>query len=254
MKKFVVAGFSLLLYSTSCFAGGGGLTGGALETTQILNNTELGVLNGTQASQLAKQAQQLAHEIEMIQNQLLNLQRYTTDPTQLISTINSLSNLIKQGQVLSYAGLNLDSQFSTLFPGYTTYSGMGNITPTFIRNQFAAWNQQNQDSILATLKAANLQESSILNEESRAATISAMSKNSVGALQVAQAGNLMAAEQTASLLRLRKILMDQSQLHANYYALEGDKEALKKSKWEQMTTPSGTTNTNDGMNWSNIRF
>lgn len=254
MKKKTLIALSIFLISSPCHGGGGGLSGGALEITQILNNTELGGLNGTAASQLARQAEQLVHEIEMIENQLLNLQNYTNNPTALVNTLTSLSQLIQQGEVLSYAGLNLDSQFTSLYPGYTTYKGMGTITPTFIKNQFTSWNQQNQDSILATLKAANLQEATMFNEESRVATITQMSKDSVGALQVAQAGNLLASEQAASLQRLRKILMDQSQLHANYYALEGDKDALKKSKWEQMTTPNGTTNTNDGEHWNNQLF
>ena len=218
-KKFVFAFFIFLMISffsiQTIHAGGGGLTGGSTEITQLMNNIELGIINGTGLQQLARQLQQLANEAIMIQHQVTNLKRLTSSPTQLINTINLLANVINQGQIISYAASNVDSQFANLHPGYTSYTGLGGINSAYIRNKLIGWNNQSKDSILSVLKASRLQESTMLNEQSRIATIKVMSESAVGNMQVTQATNLIASEQAGSLQRLRMLVMDQSQLHAN---------------------------------------
>ena len=72
-------------------------------------------------------------------------------------------------------------------------------------------------------------------------------------LQAVQAGNLRAAEEIKSLQRLRKLTADNSQLIANFYAKEQDKEDLDKAKWSQILG-EGDTVIGDGENILNDSF
>ncbi|GHS90901.1 hypothetical protein AGMMS49957_17590 [Synergistales bacterium] len=65
------------------FAGGGGLSGGATEMTQMMNNSEL-------ATQVSKMAQQIQNQIQMIQDMVYNT---LTIPDQLFSSSSMLDKL-----------------------------------------------------------------------------------------------------------------------------------------------------------------
>jgi len=191
----------------------------------------------------------------MIQNQLTNLKSYVNYPTQLINTVESLANIVSQGQIISYAASNIDAQVASLFPSYATYKTVGGLTSAYIQGKLTGWNKQTKDTVIAVLKAANLQEQTITNERARLNYIKALSTSASGNLQVTQAANMIAAEQVQSLQRLRMVLMDQSQLHANYYAIQQDKEVIRRSNWkEKAGTTSPASNINSGANYNNTTF
>ena len=256
MKKIIIAVLFLTLFGTNAIAGGA-ISGGASEVTQILNHVELGSLNGTEIAALKNQAEQLINEAMMIQNQLENLKIFDFDsfPTIPISTIESLANIVDQGQIISYVASNIDEQVASLFLSYATYKTAKGLTSAYIQGKLTGWNKQTKDAVIAVLKAANLQEQTIVNERTRLNYIKDLSSTASGNLQVTQATNMIAAEQVQSLQRLRLLLMDQSQLHANYYAIEQDKEVLRRSNWQEKAgTRSPASNINNGENYNNIIF
>lgn len=221
---------SLLLVPPTVKAGGADAT----EFTQLLNNIELGELNGTELSALARQAQQLLNETAMIQNQLKNLVTLEDNPLAMVNALKQLSNIVQQGQIMSYAAQNVDALYANMYPGYSTYLNQ-DISSAILQQKHLDWSQRNTDNIKATLKASGIHEQTLLNEQDRLDTLVGMSKTSGGRLQAIQAGNLIAAEEVASLQRLRQLIMVNNQHMANYQAQQQDKEDVNAAKWQQVT-------------------
>lgn len=216
----------------------------ATEFTQILNNLELVGIEGTEIQALAQQAEQLMNEATMIANQLKNLRTLDNNPLAMVNSLERLSNIVQQGQIVSYAARNIDALYANKYPGYSTYLNQ-DISSAVLQQKHLDWSQRNTDNIKATLKASGIQEETLLNEQNRLDTIVNMSKTSEGRLQAIQAGNLIAAEEVASLQRLRQLIMVNNQHMANYQAQQQDKEDVNAAKWKQVTG-GATTNMHDG--------
>lgn len=210
------------------------IEGIATEPTQIMNNIELVGINISELLEVYQQLEQLAHEVQMIENQLKNLLQLADDPLALINSLKQLSDVVQRGQVLSYVARNIDEQYANMYPGYSVYISQ-DLSTSALKQKYKSWSQHNLDNIKAALKACNIQEDTILNEEERLETIVELSKNAEGRLQALQAGNLIAGEQVRSIQRLRQLVMVNSQLQANFQAKEQDKEDIIAAKWQQLT-------------------
>lgn len=91
MRKIALAFFIIYLASASPLCAGGGLSGGALETTQLANNSELGAI-------LGQEVEQISNQVKQITNQL-----------------NQYTEMIKQGLSLPTSFINdVASQFQSL--------------------------------------------------------------------------------------------------------------------------------------------
>ncbi|XER93134.1 hypothetical protein V6662_00385 (plasmid) [Campylobacter fetus] len=73
-------------------------------------------------------------------------------------------------------------------------------------------------------------ESDFDNETKIIAKLKQRSQNSKGALEVAQAGNDLIAYQIDETRKLRKVMMDQSNMMTNYMASQNNKELLQHTK------------------------
>ncbi len=209
----------------------------ATEVTQIANNIELISTDAGQWKEVYQQVTQLEHEVQMITNQLINLEKLAEDPLSAIpltNTLEQLDNAIKQGQVLSYASANIDEKYAELFPGYETYISEA-LTNDVMQQKYQDWSQGNMMSIKDALKEANLQNETMSNEKERLNTLETMSQTVDGRLQAIQAGTLVSIEEAKSLQRLRKLVADNNQLHANYMAKQQDEEDVHTAQFQQMT-------------------
>ena len=205
----------------------------ATEFTQIMNNLQLLGIHMEEAEQIANQVTQLEHEVTMIEQGLANLEKLVEDPMSAVNSLQQLSEAIQQGQVLSYKASDINGRIEELFPGYASYKDQ-ELTSEVIDQRYSDWSTQNKDSIAAVLKAAGVEDETITNEEMNMDGLIEKSREAEGNLQAVQAGNLLAAEEIKSLQRLRKPTADNSQLIANFYAKEQDKEDLDKAQWQQM--------------------
>ncbi len=206
------------------------------EVTQLANNVELISTDIGQWKEVTQQVTQLEHEVEMITNQLINLEKLAEDPLSavpLVNTLEQLDEVVKKGQVLSYASSNLDADFSKLYPGYETYISQALNSQT-MQQKYKGWSQSNMMSIKDALDEAHLQNMTMNNERERLNTLETMSQTVDGRLQALQAGNLVAIEEAKSLQRLRKLVADNNQLHANYMAEEQDRKDIENAKWQQL--------------------
>lgn len=224
----------------------------ATEFTQIMNNLQLLGIHMEEAEEIANQVTQLEHEVTMIQQGISNLTKLTENPMAAINSLQQLSDAIQRGQVLSYKASDINGRIDELYPGYASYKDQ-DLTPEVIDQRYSDWSTQNKDSINAVLSAAGIEDDTITNEEMNMDGLIEKSRNAEGNLQAAQAGNLLAAEEIKSLQRLRKLTADNSQLIANFYAKEQDKEDLDKAKWQQMLG-QGDTVVGDGENILSDRY
>lgn len=92
MHKIAIAFILLCLIAAApAYAGGGGLSGGALEMTQLANNSELGAI-------LGQEVEQISNQVKLITNQL-----------------NQYTEMLKQGLAMPTSFINdVASQFTAL--------------------------------------------------------------------------------------------------------------------------------------------
>lgn len=219
-RKAVPTLFGVML-STCVLAGGGGLTGGATEVTQLANNAELGAVISQEARQVSNQLTQINNQIQQYQqlvNQYQNMVENTlTLPShiwgQAESALTNLANIVQRGEAIAYSMSNLDTQFQNKFQSYDDH-----LVRDYNRANFSAeyreWSNTNRDSIRGSLLAANLQADQFATENSTLAQIQSLSQSSTGRLQAIQAGSLIAAQQVRQIQKLRQLVMAQIQMSA----------------------------------------
>ena len=134
---------ALGLASPLAFAGGA-MTGGATLPEQI-------VQEGTSVEQLAKQAQEVATQIEQYQNMIQNMAQIPQSlMSQITSALDSLTNIENQAQSLSMTGQNLASQFAQM------HVGQSQTDADNYANQYAQISSNLSQEINAALQTANM--------------------------------------------------------------------------------------------------
>ena len=184
----------LLLSAIPSVHASGAITG-ATEPTQILNNIEL-------VQQVLQSAQQLATEIQSYNNLVqntVNIPNQIWSPTQ--NNLNSLANVVNQGQALAYTLSNAGSQFQIKFPGYKPTSNF----PVDYKN----WSTTFRDTLKGTLEAGNLQSQQFSTEEQVMSQLRNMSSTAQGRMQAIQVGNQIAGETVSQLQKLRQLALAQ---------------------------------------------
>jgi type IV secretion system protein TrbJ len=190
---------------------------GATEITQLLNNIEL-------VHQTLKQAEQLAAQLQMLNNMVQNLKNI---PNQIWSTIaqdlQAVLRVVQQGQALAFSASNISEEFKRKFPGF--------VQPTNYIASYKSWSDTTRDSIRGSLAAANLQSQQFATEESALSQLRSMSQSAEGRMQALQVGTQVAVEQVAQLQKLRALVMAQMQAQDTYMAAQQQqKDAVKAAE------------------------
>ncbi len=244
--KRVVLAASLLL-PTVIYAGGGGITGGATEVTQILNNVQLGAIHAEEVTQVARLVDQITNQVTMIHNQLNmynnmllnsgNLPAFTWGNA--MADLGALASVVQKGQAIAYSMANIDSSFTSRFKGYSDYS-KSTYGPTSFRSDYKSWHQTQQDGILGAMKSANLQAGQFATEDTTLKTLQNMSQTAQGRMQAIQVGNQISMQVVRQNQKLRELVMSQMQMQGNYLAAEAAKDAANQARAEKFfNTPTG---------------
>ncbi len=245
--KRVVMAASLAL-STTVYAGGGGVTGGATEVTQILNNIELGAIHTEEVTQVTKLVDQINNQVTMINNQinmytdmLMNSGALSAfNWGQAMADIGQLVSVVQKGQAIAYSMSNIDQTFKNRFKGYGDFVKGTYGTANFLTD-YKSWNQTQQDGILGALMSANLQASQFATEDTTLKSLEAMSQTSQGRMQALQVGNQISMQAVRQTQKLRELVMSQMQMQGNYLAAEAAKDAARQARAEKFfNTPNGT--------------
>ncbi|MHC2295098.1 P-type conjugative transfer protein TrbJ [Bradyrhizobium barranii subsp. barranii] len=172
LRGAAVAAMALPFMARSAFAGGGALSGGATEWTQMLNNSELVSLVGKSAEQVNNQIKQITQLAEQIQNQLKIYSNMLQNTAQLPnhiwgqvqSDLNQLRNIVSQGQGIAFSMGNIDDVLKQRFQSYADFKTRLPNNASF-SSTYQTWSSTNRDTIGSTLRAASLTADQFSSEE-----------------------------------------------------------------------------------------
>lgn len=250
-KSLILAALLLAANPMTVSAGGGGIAG-ASEPTQILNNVELVLQYEKQVEQYATQLQSLTNHIQQTQMMIQNLQMLPATMWQKFANdVLALKNIVQQGQAVSFAAANLDSQFASMYKGYSNYESsaalaLGNRNTTFA-GQYRTLNASTRDNVNGALKALNTQMNALTTDEATMNLLQAQSQSADGQLKAVQAANEIALHQTDAIKKLQYTLMTQASTQAQWIATQNDQQTAKRALSErrnQFSKPSKTRSAN----------
>ena len=238
------------LLVTKVNAGGGGLTGGATEITQIANNVEL----ATQVAQIEKslmhEIQMLLDNITMITNQLTMIADMVHNtlalPQRLIGkvtgAIKNVMNAYNRAQGILGRLSNLDEQFydrfySTQNSGQTGGAWVKNYAEEYFKLSEAL--ELEAKKVVESLKvsADDITDSSKILEE-----LSNNASSATGRNAILHAGNELLSFMGGELLKVRTMLVEQTKTYLDYAERQRSKEDAAADVWrkdlEKWETPS----------------
>lgn len=218
----------------------GGVTGQATEWTQLANNAELVSLVGKSAEQVNNQITQISQLAEQIQNQLNiynNLLQNTAQlPNhiwgQVESDLNSLQNVVAQGQGVAFTMGNIDDVLKQRFQSFAEMKSNLPDGASF-STTYQNWSDTNRDTIAGTLKAANLTADQFSSEESTMSSLRAMSESADGQMKALQVGHQIAAQQVAQMQKLRGLVSQQVTMMGTWFQSEQAQKDLAQARREQ---------------------
>lgn len=229
---------------------GGGVGGGATEITQLLNNTELGAIYGKEAAQYSKQLQQYATQVQQFQtlvqqyqNQLYSYEMMLNNirnlPTKqwgdFTNLVYGLRNVVNYGKAISYSASNYDTLFSQRYQGYDTYKLNALNKEYNFMNEYKEITTGTRDSVNGALKALNLQEEDLINDQAVMQELQNVSMSADGQKAAIQAANSIALHQTQTLKKLQRTIMIQSNVQSNYIAAQNEAEELRQANSKAFT-------------------
>ena len=210
------------------------IVGLAQQVTQFAQLAEEIGIDISTYTEVIQQVEQLEHEVQMIEMMIKNLENIGDNPEAVINTIEQLVDVVNQGQVLSYAAVDIDDKYAQMYPGYEEYRNQ-DINGEALKDKFGAWSQSNMDNIKAALKAAGIQQETIFNEREFVRELKAQAEDeNAGRKAVLQAGARLAAQENESLLSLRELTMTGLQLQANWMAKKQDNDDIDRAHTEQI--------------------
>lgn len=245
-----VAATLVPLASQVAFAGGGGISGGSTEFTQILNNGQLVQLAGQSAQQINNQITQISQLAQQIENQLKIYQNMLQNTAQLPnhewgqveSDLNQLRSVVNQGQGIAFSMGNVDDVLKQRFQSYTDFQA--NLpTATNFSATYQTWSNTNRDTISGSLRAANLTSDQLGSEETTMAQLQSMSESADGQMKALQVGHEIAAQEVAQMQKLRGLVSQQMTMMATWYQSEQSEKDLAQARRQQFfqsTAPSNT--------------
>lgn len=239
---------AILLSPYPASAGGGGLTGGATEWTQLLNNGELVSLVGHSATQIDNQVTQITQLAEQIQNQLRIYQNMLQNTAQLPahvwgqvqSDLERLQSVVTKAQGISFSMGNIDDVLSARFKSYSDFKASQPTGQTFSAT-WQSWSATNRDTIGGTLKAAGLTAEQFSTEEATMSQLRSMSESADGQMRALQVGHDIAAQQIAQMQKLRGLVSQQMTMMGTWYQSEQASRDLAQARRESFfdsTAPS----------------
>ena len=213
-QKRIIAAAVLLAISVPATAGGVATiaVGGATLPEQLIQEI-------TATEQLAKQAQEVESQIQMVANMAQNTESL---PIQLwqsaVSPIAQLIQVANQAQGLSYAAQNIAGTFQQEYG-----SGAGVLMPNYAES-LQQWTQNTNSQIQAALQQFGLQASQFSTQQAALQAVQNASQSATGRMQVLQAANQIAGMEVNQIQGLQQIIMAGQTPMLNYLAKKNNAE------------------------------
>lgn len=195
----------------------------------------------TQLLQYAKEAQQLATQLQSYQLQLQQYANMITNtvalPSQVWATVQSdimqVRNLSNAASLLSG---NSGSIIARLQSASAYANQVGNLAN--IPSQFSMWQQTIGNNLNTMGRALGLQQSQQQKDAAIIAALQQHSQSAAGQMQAIQAGNELAGANAAQLAQIQATLMTTAQMQANGMAVDADRHASEDAAMLHFATPT----------------
>ena len=188
--------------------------------------------------QVTTQAQMLQQQIQQYQNMIVNTATLPAQAWgQTMQSINSVNNLLRQAQSLSYQSANIEQQIRSKYQGYSGYSGAG-ITSATMQDKYRQWSDDTNSALTTTMQALGLQNDQLGDEDALMRQLESMGDTAQGRMQAAQVGNQLAAQAVRQTQKLRQLQMMQLQLQASYMAQQQDRANMQTAAGAKAYTTS----------------
>jgi len=159
-----------------------------------------------QATQIAYQLQQLELQVQGMRN----IPRGVWG--QIRSDLAALQHLVQHGQAISYVDQNLASDFTKMYPGFSSQTNYA--------QDYRQWTKNALGSIATSLEDAHMQSQQFRSESDVLAALQAMSDGASGHMEALQVGNMVAMQEVQQLQKLRQLQMAQIQAQAGFFATQ----------------------------------
>ena len=166
------------------------------------------ILQAARALQeLEGQMQQLAHEIEMLENMARNLETMPVSVAESIigQRINEIEVVLRRARGIGYSMADLERDFEAAYPD--TY-GAATPNSVLLEDARARWHQS-RDAFRETLEVSATALAGNSEDAGAIARLVAESHNAAGALQAAQAGNELSALTAQQMMQVEAMLAAQ---------------------------------------------
>lgn len=210
----VLGWIAALLLSTSALAGGGGgMTGGATEVTQILNNVQLVEAYAQQVMQYQNQLQQYA---TMVQNLASNPLGVMLPDLQRLAS--NMGRVMQMGQDIGSSMSRVDQNFASTFK---------NPTAQTFATKFSLWTNTSQDALKSAMLNAGLQREQFADDSSSLQALTNSVASSQGNLAALQALGSINSRQIQESMKLRDLISQQQVAQNTFLAAQAAKDQAK---------------------------
>jgi P-type conjugative transfer protein TrbJ len=236
------------VFSAGIAGAGGGMTGGATEITQKLNNAELVavVKNGVQQAQ--NQIRQIANEIEMITNQVMMIMNQVTMiqdlvkntlslPSQLygeiMKSVDAVKNVLSKTQGVAHTLGDIEGLFKSSFKTPAQMSTNMKTTTDF-QNEYAAIQKTQRETIRSSMNAVGVVYDHYTTDADLLKQLQNKAGSAEGRNQLLQMELQLMAFSSRQLLRLQELSMMQMTNYGTALEAERAREDLDRERDRKM--------------------
>ncbi|MCL2010626.1 MAG: P-type conjugative transfer protein TrbJ [Synergistaceae bacterium] len=209
----IIALCLLCCFTVNTAYAGGGVTGGATEFTQIMNNAEL-------VQQVKQLSDQIQNQITMIQDMVNNT---LTIPDQFFRDVSgiysSIKGVIDKTKGLSYSLANMDEELKRRFKSYADLSSLSSVSD--FSSEYRKITDTQMDTVRNTMEAIGVSWKQLVNDDvSALEELQKKAQSATGRNQLIQATNQLLGLLAEDSMKLRQLQMMQAQMAGTAYETE----------------------------------
>jgi type IV secretion system protein TrbJ len=189
----------------------------------------------TATEQYAKQATEVATQLQQLENQVINMEQLPTQTWASVqNNLQQLVDVVQAANGISYASQNALAQMQQ------TYGDPGQLASNQSQS-IGQWRTSFNSQVGSALKAIGLSLSDFQTRQQALHQIESLSQTSTGRMQAIQAGNQIAGMTVNQLQLLRQQLATAQSVQMQYQATQMNTQAQEQNQVEQFIKNSATT-------------
>ncbi len=225
INKITVLCLLCCFTANAAYGGGGGITGGATEITQIMNNSEL-------VAQVGQLAEQIQNQIKQIQDMIYNT---LTIPDQLFQDVkgiySTVKNVMNKTKGIAYNLSNLDEELKRRFKSYGDMSSLERVTD--FSSEYRSIVGTQMETVRSTMEAIGVSFEELVNDDASAlAELQRKASTATGRNELIQGTNQLLGFLADDAMKLRQLQMMQAQMAGTAYEAERARSDLSNKRIE----------------------